>query len=193
MHILAVDLGTDLVPALGLGAEPPEPGLMDRPPRGRDEHLITAALLRRSYLWLGPAQAALTMGAFLLAFRAVGVDAGWLELPATGPAYRAATAAALGAVVTTQIGNLFAHRTERSSLCRVGVTSNRLVWIGVASELLVITAIVYLPPLQTMIGTAAFPGWLWLPLLAVAPALLVIDEGRKALVRRRERAQEVRR
>ena len=67
MHILAVDLGTDLAPALALGAERPEPGIMDRPPRRRDEHLITAALLRRSYLWLGPVQAAAVMLAFYLA------------------------------------------------------------------------------------------------------------------------------
>jgi P-type Ca2+ transporter type 2C len=191
MHILAVDLGTDLVPALGLGAERPEPGIMEVPPRGRDEHLITAELLRRSYLWLGPAQAAITMGAFWLAFRAQGIDAGWLELPSSGRAYAAATAAALAAVVTTQIGNLFAHRTERVPIRRAGWTGSRLLWIGVASELAVIAAVVYLPPLQAVVGTAPFPAWLWLPLLAVAPALLIIDEVRKALLRHRTRNEEV--
>lgn len=191
MHILAVDLGTDLVPALGLGAERPEPGIMEVPPRGRDEHLITAELLRRSYLWLGPAQAAITMGAFWLAFRAQGIDAGWLELPSSGRAYAAATAAALAAVVTTQIGNLFAHRTERVPIRRAGWAGSRLLWIGVASELAVIAAVVYLPPLQAVVGTAAFPAWLWLPLLAMAPALLIIDEVRKALHRYRTRNEEV--
>jgi P-type Ca2+ transporter type 2C len=193
MHILAVDLGTDLVPALGLGAEPPEPGLMDQPPRRRDEHLVTPALLRRSYLWLGPIQAAVTMGAFLLAYRAMGVEAGWLELPSSGRTYASATAAALAAVVTTQIGNLFAHRTARASIRSVGFGGNRLLWIGVASELAVILAIVYLPPLQRVVGTAPFPAWLWLPLLAAAPTLLIVDEVRKALLRRRARHEEVRR
>jgi P-type Ca2+ transporter type 2C len=190
MHILAIDLGTDLVPALGLGAEPPEPGLMDRPPRKRDEHLITGAMLRRSYLWLGPAQAAVAMAAFWVAFRAMGVDAAWLELPDSGPEYRAATAAALAAVVTTQIGNLLAHRTERASIRAVGVTGNRLIWVGIASELAVIAAIVYLPPLQTIVGTAAFPAWLWLPLIAAAPTLLVLDEVRKVLLRRHSAHEE---
>jgi P-type Ca2+ transporter type 2C len=190
MHILTVDLGTDIVPALALGAERPEPGVMDRPPRARDEHLITAGLLRRSYLWLGPAQAAVVMGIFLLAYRAMGVEGGASELPASGPVYAAATAAALAAVVTTQIGNLFAHRTDTRSVREVGWTSNRLAWFGVATELVLILAVVYLPPLQTIIGTAAFPWWLWGPLLAAAPLLLVMDEGRKALGRRRRR-QEV--
>jgi P-type Ca2+ transporter type 2C len=169
MHILTVDLGTDLVPALGLAAERPEPGLMEVPPRAREEHLVTAGLLRRSYLWLGPAQAAVTMGAFLLAYRAMGVHAGWLELPSSGPVYASATAAALAAVVTTQIGNLFAHRTERSSIRSVGWRGTRLLWVGVAAELAAIAAVVYLPALQAVIGTAPFPAWLWLPLLAAAP------------------------
>jgi potassium/sodium efflux P-type ATPase len=64
MHILAIDLGTDLVPALGLGAEPPEPGLMDKPPRSLKEHVITRSLLLRAYLWLGPLQSFAVMAAF---------------------------------------------------------------------------------------------------------------------------------
>jgi P-type Ca2+ transporter type 2C len=187
MHILAVDLGTDLVPALGLGTEPPEPGLMDKPPRARQEHLITAALLRRSYLLLGPVQAAIVMGAFWLAYRAMGIAGGWADLPASGPLYAAATAAALAAVVTTQIGNLFAHRSERASIRTIGWTTNRLAWLGVATELVFIAVIVYAPPAQAIVGTAPFPAWLWLPLLACAPVLLVVDEARKWLLRRRDR------
>jgi P-type Ca2+ transporter type 2C len=191
MHILAVDLGTDIVPALALGAERPEPGTMDRPPRSRDEHLITPALLRRSYLWLGPAQAAVVMAAFLLAYHAMGAWGPVGELPDDGPIYAAATAAALAAVVTTQIGNLFAHRTDHRSVLEVGLTSNRLAFLGIASELALIVLIVYVGPVQRVIGTAAFPAWLWLPLLAASPTLLVIDEARKTLLRRRTRRREV--
>jgi P-type Ca2+ transporter type 2C len=191
MHILAVDLGTDIVPALALGAERPEPGTMERPPRARDQHLITPALLRRSYLWLGPAQAAIVMGAFFLTYHAMGAWSGIDALPDRGPVYAAATAAALAAVVTTQIGNLFAHRTDRRSVFEIGLGSNRYAWAAIGTELALIAAIVYLPPLQAIIGTAAFPAWLWIPLLAATPTLLAIDEGRKALLRRRDRRQEV--
>jgi sodium/potassium-transporting ATPase subunit alpha len=48
MQILAVDLGTDLLPALALGAEPPEPGVMDRPPRPRTDRLLSPARLARA-------------------------------------------------------------------------------------------------------------------------------------------------
>jgi P-type E1-E2 ATPase len=49
LQILAVDLGTDMVPALALGAESPEPGIMARPPRPRNESLLNGALLLRAY------------------------------------------------------------------------------------------------------------------------------------------------
>ena len=183
MHILAIDLGTDLMPALALGAEPPEPGGMDRPPRRRDEHLVTRGMLLRSYGWLGPLQALAVMAAFFLVYWTAGYTGQFFGLPDNGPLYRSATALALAAVVTTQIGNLFAHRTTRQSITTVGWTSNRLVFAGVATELAVIAAIVYLPPLQALVGTTPFPTWQWLVVLAAAPLLLVADEARKAIVR----------
>ncbi len=186
MHVLSIDLGTDIVPALALGVEPPEPGIMDRPPRSLKEHVVTGAMLRRAYLILGPVQSLATMAAFYFMYWTNGYSGQWLDLPASGPLYQAATAMALAAVVTTQIGNLFAQRTERLSVFRIGLFSNRLVWAGIATELALIVAIVYLPSLQRFIGTAAFPPTNWWFLFAWTPSLLLIDELRKALVRRRE-------
>ncbi|HEX6287109.1 MAG TPA: cation-transporting P-type ATPase, partial [Acidimicrobiia bacterium] len=182
MHILAIDLGTDLAPALALGAEKPEPGIMERPPRPRDGHLIDRPLLTRAYLWLGPLQAAFVMAAFFGAYRLVGID-GWLDLPSEGPIYASATAMALAAVVATQIGNLFAQRSDRVSLFRIGLGGNRLLWWGILSELIVIALIVYVPFLQNVIGTAPFPavGWAWL--LLGLPLLPMADEVRKLVVR----------
>ena len=119
MQILAIDLGTDLVPALALGAEPPEPGVMDRPPRRLSEHVITRALLVRAYAWLGMIQSLAAMSAFYCMYWTNGYWGQWLDLPAGGPLYRAATAMTLAAVVATQIGNLFAQRTGslRCSRC----------------------------------------------------------------------------
>ncbi|MBE0667207.1 MAG: cation-transporting P-type ATPase, partial [Bacteroidales bacterium] len=68
MHVLAIDLGTDIVPALALGAEPPEPGLMSQPPRNVKEHIITKKLLTKAYLILGPIQAFAAMAAFYFYF-----------------------------------------------------------------------------------------------------------------------------
>jgi magnesium-transporting ATPase (P-type) len=161
---------------------------MERPPRSLDAHLIDRKLLTRSYLWLGPLQAAFVMAAFFGAYRLADVQ-GWIDLPSDGPIYRSATAMALAAVVATQIGNLFAQRSVRVSLLRMGLGNNRLLWWGILSEVLVIVLIVFVPAVQDVIGTAPFPavGWAWL-LLGV-PLLPIADELRKFRLRRRERAR----
>jgi magnesium-transporting ATPase (P-type) len=127
------------------------------------------------------------MAAFYYMYWTNGYWGQWLDLPASGPLYRAATGMALAAVVTTQIGNLFAHRTERASFFRAGWFSNRLIWLGLVTELLFISLIVYVPFLQNIIGTAAFPLENWLFLFAWTPSLLIVDELRKAWLRRRYR------
>jgi magnesium-transporting ATPase (P-type) len=191
MQILAIDLGTDMVPALALGAEAPEPGLMDMPPRSLKEHLITLALLRRAYFWLGSVQSLAAMAAFYFLFWMSGYYGQWIDFPSTGLLYQAATAMTLAAVVTTQIGNVFAQRTERASIIRIPLFNNRLLLVGIAVELLVVTAVIYLPPLQGIFGTAAFPAHYWLFLFAWTPSLIIADELRKYLVRRRARGKEV--
>jgi Ca2+-transporting ATPase len=188
MQILSIDLGTDLVPALALGAEPPEPGLMDRPPRSLSEHAITGSLLRRAYLYLGLIQSAATMAAFYFVFWTNGYWGRWIDLPPDGTLYRSATTMALAAVVATQVGNLFAQRTERASVLHAGFFRNRLLWIGIASEVGLLLLIVHVPILQSIFGTAGFPAQGWWFLLLCVPALLLADEGRKALLRFRERA-----
>ncbi len=179
MHVLAIDLGTDIVPALALGAEAPEPGVMDRPPRNLQEHVITRSLLVRAYFWLGLVQAAAAMAAFYFMYWTSGFGGSWLDLPGSGPLYQAATAMALAAVVTTQIGNLFAQRSERVSALRLPLFNNPMIWVGISTELALVLLIVYVPLFQGFIGTGPFPVENWLFLFAWMPALLLVDEVRK--------------
>jgi magnesium-transporting ATPase (P-type) len=185
MQILSIDLGTDLVPALALGAEPPEPGVMERPPRRLAEHVITRALLLRAYAWLGVIQSLAALGAFYFVYWTHGYWGQWLDLPAHGPLYRTATAMTLASVVVTQIGNLCAQRTESTSVFRMRWGRNRLVWVGIATELALLGLLLYVPVLQRLFDTAPLPLPNWLVLCAWTPLLLIADEGRKALVRHR--------
>ena len=109
----------------------------------------------------------------------------WIDLPGEGSLYQAATAMALGAVVTTQIGNLLTQRTETTSFFKSPLFNNKLIWIGIASELLAVAAFVYLPAFQEFIGTNSFPLTNWGFLFAWTPSLLLIDELRKWFVRKR--------
>lgn len=187
MQILAVDLGTDMVPALALGAEPPEPGIMTRPPRDPKEHIITRRMLLRVYPWLGLLQSAAAMAAFYFQYWMNGYWGQWLDLPADGALYLSATTMTLAAIVCTQIGNLFAQRTDRASVFHVGFFNNRLMWIGIATEMALILALTYVPFLQDLFKTSAFDVSNWIFLLALAPLLFLADELRKAVVRWMER------
>lgn len=187
MHVLSIDLGTDMIPALALGAEHPEPGLMDKPPRSLKEHVINRSLLFRAYGYLGLVQGAIAMIAFYFWYWTQGYFGQWLDLPNKGPIYLGATAITLAVVVTTQIGNLFAQRTEKTSIFKFPLFNNKMIWIGIASELVLILLIVYTPFMNKFIGTGPFPPIYWVFLAAWIPSLIVVDEIAKYFKRRKEK------
>jgi sodium/potassium-transporting ATPase subunit alpha len=181
MQILAVDLGTDMLPALALGAERAAPGAMQRPPRRREERLLDARLLLRSYGFLGVLEAAGSMCAFF----AVLVAGGWrhgVPLAADDPLYLRATTACLATVVVMQVANLFVCRDERAKVTARGIFENPLLLVGVAAELALIALVVYTSPGQAVFGTAPLHARDWLLAVPFAAALLIAEEVRKWVV-----------
>ncbi len=157
MQLLAFDVGTETVPALALGQEAAEPGLMQRPPRKRSEGVIQPPMLVRAWLFLGVICAILAMAGFFYVL----LKAGWSPGDPTGEgdplhhAYREATTMTFFGMVAGQIGTAFAARTERASLRSIGVLSNRLLLWGIAFELVLAAMFIYLPPFQSLLGTEA--------------------------------------
>jgi magnesium-transporting ATPase (P-type) len=199
MQVLAVDLGTDLVPALALGTEKPEPGLMDRPPRGPKDRIVDRKLILRAFLWLGSLQTALCFAGFFFVWWMMGYrDLFHLPRPdllpyaerlltPEGLTYVMATTMFHAGVITTQIGNAYACRTERTSVFKAGFFSNRFLLFGVAFELALFAAMIYLPPFQSLFEEHPFPPLYWLVLFLYPPVMFLAEEGRKAIVRRLER------
>ncbi|MEO3798177.1 cation-transporting P-type ATPase [Nonomuraea sp. B10E15] len=186
LQILAIDLGTETLPALALGREPAEPGLMNRPPRPASQGVISRAMLVRAWGCLGLVSAVLAMAAFFYVLW----RAGWHPGDPTGPghplhhAYLTATTATFAGLVTCQVGTAFAARTDHASLRQVGLTSNPLLLGGIAFELAFTAALIYVPPLQHMFGTAALPLDV-LALIAVFPLVVWgTDELRRWALRR---------
>ncbi|HWQ70469.1 MAG TPA: cation-transporting P-type ATPase [Patescibacteria group bacterium] len=183
VQILAVDLGTDMLPALGLGAESPDANTMDRAPRSRNERLLNAPLLARSYLFLGPIEAAAAMSAGLWYLTAGGWEWG-IDLHAASPLYRQATTVAFAAIVICQVANVYACRSPKASVLSVGLFTNRLIVWGIAAEVVILGLIVYSPIGHRIFGTDAFPAGFWWPLIGCAVLLLLMEEARKGIVRR---------
>ncbi|HET9186093.1 MAG TPA: cation-transporting P-type ATPase [Solirubrobacterales bacterium] len=187
LQLLSVDVGTETLPALALGREAAEPGIMRRRPRPRSQRIIDRPLLVRAWLFLGLISAALGMSAFFYVL----LRAGWSPNDPTGEgtplhhAYRQATTMTFLSMVACQVGTAFAARTERASLRSIGVFSNRLLLWGIGFELTLTGLLIYVPVFQDLLGTAALP---WDYLLAVLPFPFIVwgaDELRRWLARRR--------
>jgi sodium/potassium-transporting ATPase subunit alpha len=183
-QMLAIDLGTETIPALALGVEAPEADIMNRSPRPRQSSLIDTGLLIRSYVFLGLIS---TAGA-LFAYFYVLTRGGWtwgVSLSLDDPLVRQASTATFLGIVMMQVGNVFACRSSRDSVFTRSFFSNRLIFIGIALELLLQVIIVYHPLGNRIFSTAPLSIDVWLLLIPCALALLLAEEGRKLIVRKR--------
>ncbi|MGX1161242.1 calcium-translocating P-type ATPase [Arthrobacter sp. SLBN-100] len=147
LQILALDIGTDLLPALALGAEPPGKRVLNRPPERR--HLMDRALMIRAFFVLGPVEAALEMTAFSVVL----FGGGWSRGNPGDPALlMAASGAAFTAVVLGQLANAFACRSATVPPWRQGWLTNPLLVWAVIAELAVLAACLYMVPLAALLG-----------------------------------------
>jgi magnesium-transporting ATPase (P-type) len=172
-----------MVPALGLGAEPPDAAVMRKPPRRRQDRLLTPGLLVRAYLFLGVQQAMAAMAAFFFVL----VGGGWQWGQVMSPddrLYRAATTACLTAIVLMQVVNVHLCRTRRRSVFSERVFGNRLITAGIVIELILIALIDYTPVGNAVFGTAPIAFSVWMFVVPFAVGMLGLEELRKAAVRR---------
>jgi magnesium-transporting ATPase (P-type) len=184
LQVLSLDIATDLLPALALGAEPSSPRVLDGPPPRR--RLIDGPLLRRALLLLGPVEATVAMAAFV----AVLVSGGWsYGAPVDATTLATASGAAFTAVVLGQMANAFACRSSTRPAWRLGWRSNPLLVWAVGIELLVLVAMLVVPPVAAMLGHRPPTLIGWAVAVGAVPAVLVVDAlAKRVSTRRRTRA-----
>jgi calcium-translocating P-type ATPase len=184
IQILAIDMGTDSLTALGLGVEAPDPQVMRRPPRSRSERLFDWPLAMRAYLFLGLIEAGAAMAAFFFVLHRGGWSYGE-RLAQRDPLYLHATTACLSAIIVMQIVNVFSCRSATRSVFSTGLLGNPLILWGVLLEIVLIFMIDYTAWGNLLLGTAPIGGHVWLFVAPFGVGLLVLEELRKYLVRRR--------
>ncbi|WP_195516566.1 cation-translocating P-type ATPase [Enterococcus dispar] len=182
MQILTIDLGTDMLPALGLATEQTEAGTMKKPPRKQSEHLLTKQIILKAFAWYGLLASLISIGAYLF----VNHLNGWpsVALASNGKVYAMATTMTLAAIVFCQIGAVFNCRTEKQSLFQIGLFSNKRILGGIIFEVILITCLMYLPFLQKLFGTTGIQLQDWLFLICIPLPLILIEEIRKKIIRR---------
>jgi sodium/potassium-transporting ATPase subunit alpha len=182
LQILAVDLGTDILPALALGAEKAEPGLMERPPRRLSERLLDWPLIFRAYLFLGPIEAMAAMSAFFFTLLRGGWQPG-APLQTWDLLYRQATASCLAAIVCLQMVAVFLCRSERTSVFGAAPGRSPMLFLGVLVEAVFLALIVYSPWGQALFFTGPVPAATWVLILPFALFMWSAEEVRKWWVR----------
>ncbi len=177
IQALAVDIGTDLLPALALGAEPPSQGTMQAQPEPPSRPLLTRALGLRTFLFFGVVEAALGLAGYFAFYLAEGWRPGDSFAPFEHVSREAATVTFLG-IVGGQVGCLFAQR-DGTFIRRLRLRGNRLVLWGLAFELGLAALLVYMPGINGLFSmTAVGPQWLLIVPLG-ASVLVLLDQVRR--------------
>jgi Ca2+-transporting ATPase len=173
-QILWINLVTDSLPALALGVDLADPGLMRRAPRDPRAGVITATM------WAGIALAAVVIGAGTLVALDAGLPGGLIE--GAGSAEYARTLG-FNTLVVFELTNVFCARSDRDSALR-GLFANGWLWVAVAAAALLQLAVIYLPGMQRAFGTVALGAGDWLLCAGIAASVIVARELEKLLRRR---------
>jgi magnesium-transporting ATPase (P-type) len=182
LQILAIDVGTDTISAVALGAEPPSRGLLDGPPVSGS--LFNRSVARRAFGLLGPAVAVGTMAAFTLSL----VDSGWRfgDQPAAST-LAAASGAAFLTVIVSQAANAFACRSFTVTPFRLGWTTNPWILPAVGASVAISITLLGWPAVAQQMGHT-WPGPVGvLVAVGTAATTLAVDAADKAARARRLR------
>ena len=179
IQILAIDLGTDLLPALALGTEPPSGRAMMEPPEPPRRPLLTRRLAIETFPFFGAVEALFGIAAFFGFF----LVEGWRPFDSLAPfeasAAGAATLTFIG-IVAGQLGCLFAQR-DGPLVARLSLSSNPWIAWGLLFEMVLCLALIYIPGLNGLFSMEPVaPLWL-LVLPAGAAAFILLDLVRRTL------------
>jgi magnesium-transporting ATPase (P-type) len=185
LQVLCLDVGTDILPAVALGAEPSSPRALARPPYRR--HLIDRALLFRSLIVLGLTESIVEMTAFLASLSLAGWRPG-SSFPSGAPLL-AASGAAFTAVVAGQMANAFACRSASVWPGRLGWLSNRYLLLALVCEAAMLAGFLYVPTMAALLGHAPPNAVGYFVALLAIPAVFVVDAMYKSRVAERRALQ----
>jgi magnesium-transporting ATPase (P-type) len=170
LQILALDIGTDLLPALALGAEQPGKRVLQRPPEKR--HLMDRQLMFRAFLIMGLTEALVSMAAFTTVLTA----GGWTRSGPWDPGLlMTASGAAFASVVFGQMATAFACRSATAPPWKQGWFTNHLLLWAVAAEAVALALFMFLPALAGLLGQKPPTLAGWFIALSAVPAVLGVD------------------
>jgi len=185
--ILSVDIGTDVLPALALGVDTPEKGIMDNPPRDPKAKIMDQNFVWR-FLYVGTFIGAIVIGTYLWSL----YSQGWTWTQCLAPdslIYIKSSTFAFAILVLIQMFNAYNSRSDHQSVFNLGLFSNLYLIGAVIISFVTVYIFVEVPFFQEWLGTTEFTWYEWLIIIAASSSILIVEEIRKIFVRHRmERA-----
>ncbi|KAH9035191.1 sodium-potassium ATPase [Lactarius pseudohatsudake] len=192
IQMILICVATDVLPALSMCFEPPESGLLSRPPRNiRKDRLANVRLLLHAYGFLGILESLCAMSFWYLQtkgipFTSLAGKFGNYPPEFTPDLLYEAQSVYFFTLVVMQWGNLLSTRTRRSSIFQQPPTwgVNRMVIPSAICALLIGIFFCYVPVFHHVFQTSNIPAKHFFIPLTFALALLILDETRKLIVRK---------
>jgi P-type Ca2+ transporter type 2C len=181
--ILCINLGTDVLPAVALGIEPPEPGTMHKSPRDPKSKIMDMPFISR-FLYLGILMGLIVMGVYIWTLYRYGWSWG-MPLDPHNAIYLKASSTAFVQLIIIQMINAFNSKSERHSIFRLGIFSNLYLIGAIVISVAMTIALVEIPLLQEYLGTTGLNLIDWGIIIGSSLLVLAVEEVRKVFVRRR--------
>jgi magnesium-transporting ATPase (P-type) len=182
IQILSIDLGTDVLPSLALGLEKSEEGIMEKPPRSRNKGLLS----RKVLLHLLKIGVIMSSGA-IIGFIIILLNGGWRfgqVLSTASPLYFKATTITYATLVIVQFVNAICARSERVSVFKLGIFSNKFLLGGIFISFLLLLSTIYIPLFNKVWHTSPIDGFGWIIIGTVCAVLFFTEEIRKFRLRK---------
>jgi len=163
VQLLWINLVTDGLPAMALGVDPKEDGLMERKPRHKDSHFLDRAMMTHIPI------VGITMCITVLTMFAIGLPAG----------IEKARTFAMTTLMLTQMFNALTCRSESHSAIKAGLFKNKYLIGAIITSILLQIAVVHAAPLQVLFKTTSMTLFEWLRIILVSSIVFYIIEGEK--------------
>lgn len=178
IQLLWLNLVTDSFPALALGREKGEPGIMKLPPRAKNEPIINKEMLmtvsvQAVGIFLSVA------GAFLAALASANKGSSFFYTGALGTAVKPidiARTVAFATLICAELFRAFAARSERISVFKLGIFSNRMMNYSVGLSIFMLLAVIYIPGVNKIFDNVMISPLSWCVILPLALVPFILNE-----------------
>lgn len=186
--ILAVNLGTDVLPAVSLGVDPAEPGIMQEKPRDPHEKIMNKGFIAR-FVYIGTVIGIIVMVVYIWTLLRYGWTWGE-QLSTDNFIHLKGSTVAFALLVVVQMAQAFNARSDHHSIFQLGFFSNKLLLAAITSSVFLVLAMVEIPFLQKYLHTVHLDFYDWGLIVGSSLIVLLMEEIRKIFVRKKLAAQE---